>query len=209
MTHSLFEVLASNGNFNWYAWVILPLIIFVARIFDVTLGTLRIIFVARGKRNLAPVLGFFEVLIWIVVISQLVQNLEAFTAYIGYAAGFAAGNYVGMWLEDKMALGTYMMRMITSEDVTELVCRLRDGGYGVTRVEGEGSKGKVNLIYTVVKRRNMEQVLAIIHAIKPNAFVSMEEIRSTEKGVFPTGMVAQSRGFLWRKSNFLLSKTSS
>jgi uncharacterized protein YebE (UPF0316 family) len=200
MTHSLFEVLASNGNFNWYAWVILPLIIFVARIFDVTLGTLRIIFVARGKRNLAPVLGFFEVLIWIVVISQLVQNLEAFTAYIGYAAGFAAGNYVGMWLEDKMALGTYMMRMITSEDVTELVCRLRDGGYGVTRVEGEGSKGKVNLIYTVVKRRNMEQVLAIIHAIKPNAFVSMEEIRSTEKGVFPTGMVAQSRGFLWRKS---------
>jgi uncharacterized protein YebE (UPF0316 family) len=200
MTHSLFEVLASNGNFNWYAWVILPLIIFVARIFDVTLGTLRIIFVARGKRNLAPVLGFFEVLIWIVVISQLVQNLEAFTAYIGYAAGFAAGNYVEMWLEDKMALGTYMMRMITSEDVTELVCRLRDGGYGVTRVEGEGSKGKVNLIYTVVKRRNMEQVLAIIHAIKPNAFVSMEEIRSTEKGVFPTGMVAQSRGFLWRKS---------
>jgi uncharacterized protein YebE (UPF0316 family) len=200
MTHSLFEVLASNGNFNWYAWVILPLIIFVARIFDVTLATLRIIFVARGKRNLAPVLGFFEVLIWLVVISQLVQNLEAFTAYIGYAAGFAAGNYVGMWLEDKMALGTYMMRMITSEDVTELVCRLRDGGYGVTRVEGEGSKGKVNLIYTVVKRRNMEQVLAIIHAIKPNAFVSMEEIRSTEKGVFPTGMVAQSRGFLWRKS---------
>jgi uncharacterized protein YebE (UPF0316 family) len=128
--------LVGSGAFNWYAWVILPLIIFIARIFDVTLGTLRIIFVSRGKRNLAPILGFFEVFIWIVVISQLVQNLESFTAYIGYAAGFAAGNYVGMWLEDKLALGTYILRMITSEDITELVSRLREAGYGVTRVEG-------------------------------------------------------------------------
>ena len=90
MSELFLENLSANG-FNWYAWVVLPLIIFIARIFDVTLGTIRIIFVARGKRNLAPVLGFFEVLIWIVVISQLVQNLESFTAYIGYAAGFAAG----------------------------------------------------------------------------------------------------------------------
>lgn len=200
MTHSLFEVLASTGNFNWYAWVILPLIIFAARIFDVTLGTLRIIFVSRGKRNLAPILGFFEVLIWIVVISQLVQNLESFTAYIGYAAGFAAGNYVGMWLEDKLALGTYILRMITSDDVSEIVSRLRDAGFGVTRVEGEGAKGRVNLIYTVVKRRNVEQVLAVIHEIKPNAFVSIEEIRSTEKGVFPTVAGTQGSSLFTRKA---------
>ena len=200
MTLSLLEVLNAAGGFDWYAWVILPLIIFAARIFDVTLGTLRIIFVSRGKRNLAPVLGFFEVLIWIVVISQLVQNLDSVTAYVGYAAGFAAGNYIGMWLEDKLALGTYILRMITAEEVGELVGRLRDAGYGVTRVEGEGTKGRVHLVYTVVKRRNVEQVLAIIHEVKPNAFVSMEEIRSSEKGVFPTGMVAQTRGSLWRKS---------
>lgn len=200
MALALLENLASSTGFDWYAWVILPLIIFAARIFDVTLGTLRIIFVSRGKRNLAPVLGFFEVLIWIVVISQLVQNLDSITAYIGYAAGFAAGNYIGMWLEDKLALGTYILRMITAEEVGELVGRLRDAGYGVTCVEGEGTKGRVHLVYTVVKRRNVEQVLAIIHEVKPNAFVSMEEIRSSEKGVFPTGMVAQTRGSLWRKS---------
>lgn len=199
MENTLFDVVATS-SFNWYAWVILPLIIFVARIFDVTLGTLRIIFVSRGKRNLAPLLGFFEVLIWIVVISQLVQNLEAFTAYIGYAAGFAAGNYVGMWLEDKLALGTYMMRMITSDDVSGIISRLREAGYGVTRVEGEGSKGSVNLIYTVVKRRNVEQVLAIIHELKPNAFVSMEEIRSTEKGVFPMAAATHGSGLFTRKS---------
>ncbi len=199
MTELFLENLSTNG-FDWYAWVILPLIIFIARIFDVTLGTIRIIFVSRGKRNLAPVLGFFEVLIWIVVISQLVQNLESFTAYIGYAAGFAAGNYVGMWLEDKLALGTYILRMITAEDTVEMVTRLSKAGFGVTRVEGEGTKGKVNLIYTVVKRKNVDQVLAIIHEFMPNAFVSIEEVRSTEKGVFPSGMVAQTRGSLWRKS---------
>jgi uncharacterized protein YebE (UPF0316 family) len=192
MTHSLYEILAASGDFNWYAWVILPLIIFTARIFDVTLGTLRIIFVARGKRNLAPILGFFEVFIWIVVISQLVRNIESFTAYIGYAAGFAAGNYVGMWLEDKMALGTYILRLISSDDPADLVSRLRDAGYGVTRVEGEGTKGRVHLIYTIVKRRNVANVLAIIHEVKPNAFISMEEVRSTEKGVFPS--VAATRG---------------
>lgn len=199
MTGILLDNLAATG-FNWYAWVFLPLIIFVARIFDVTLGTIRIIFVSRGKRNLAPVLGFFEVLIWIVVISQLVQNLDSVTAYIGYAAGFAAGNYIGMWMEDKLALGTYMLQMITAEDTGELISRLSDAGFGVTAVEGEGTKGKVHLVYTVVKRRNVEQVLAIIHELKPNVFVSIEEVRSTEKGVFPAGIAAQARGSLWRKS---------
>jgi len=199
MTGIILDNLAATG-FNWYAWVILPLIIFAARIFDVTLGTIRIIFVSRGKRNLAPVLGFFEVLIWIVVISQLVQNLDSITAYIGYAAGFAAGNYIGMWLEDKLALGTYMLQMITAEDTGELISRLSDAGFGVTAVEGEGTKGKVHLVYTVVKRRNVEQVLAIIHELKPNVFVSIEEVRSTEKGVFPSGIAAQARGSMWRKS---------
>lgn len=194
------NITANSAGFDWYAWVILPLIIFVARIFDVTLGTLRIIFVARGKRNLAPLLGFFEVLIWIVVISQLVQNLESATAYIGYAAGFAAGNYFGMWLEDKLALGTYILRLITTEEPVELVQRLRDAGFGVTTVEGEGKTGAVHLIYTFVKRRDVEQVLTVIHEVKPNAFVSMEEVRSTEKGIFPSGLAAQARGSLWRKS---------
>lgn len=198
--NAFLHITAEAAGFNWYAWVVLPLIIFVARIFDVTLGTLRIIFVARGKRNLAPILGFFEVLIWIVVISQLVQNLESATAYIGYAAGFAAGNYFGMWLEDKLALGTYILRLITAEEPGELVRRLRAAGFGVTTVAGEGKTGTVQLIYTFVKRRDVESVLSIIHELKPNAFVSMEEVRSTEKGIFPSGMAAQARGSLLRKS---------
>lgn len=199
MLSSIFSIIPTE-SFNWYAWVVLPLIIFAARIFDVTLGTLRIIFVARGKRNVAPLLGFFEVLIWIVVISQLVQNLESPTAYIGYAAGFAAGNYIGMVLEDKLALGTYVIRLITAEDPAEMISRLREMGFGVTNVRGEGKTGEVHMIYAIVKRRDVDQVLAVVHEMKPNAFVSIEEVRSTEKGIFPIGLAAQARGSLLRKS---------
>ncbi|TLN28429.1 DUF2179 domain-containing protein [bacterium] len=106
------SILPAVSPDHLYAWVILPIIIFFARVCDVTLGTIRIIFVSRGKRNIAPLLGFFEVLIWIVVIGQLVQHLQSVTSYLGYAAGFAVGNFVGMYIEDHLALGTLIVRAI-------------------------------------------------------------------------------------------------
>lgn len=192
--------LSSPGSFDWYAWVILPGLIFLARVCDVTLGTLRIIFISRGRRSLAPLLGFFEVLIWIVVIGQLVQNLHSVSAYLCYAGGFAAGNFVGMWLEDRMALGTYILRIIISDDGETLVQKIHESGFGVTRVEGQGSTGPVNLIYTIVKRRDVNNVLSIIHERVPNAFVTIEEVRSTEKGIFRESMLNKSIGFFGRKS---------
>jgi uncharacterized protein YebE (UPF0316 family) len=176
----------SASSFDWYAWVLLPIIVFFARICDVTLGTIRIIFVSRGLRKYAPFLGFFEVLIWIVVIGQLVQHLSSITAYIGYAAGFATGNFVGMWIEDRLALGTYMLRVMISGSGEKLVKAIHDVGFGVTQVDGMGSLGPVKLIYTVVKRKDVDKVMAIIHKVNPNAFVTMEEIRTYEKGIFPT-----------------------
>ncbi len=175
-----------NGvAFDWYAWVGLPLIIFVARIFDVTLGTVRIILVSRGRRKLAPILGFFEVLIWIVVVGQLVQNLQSVTSYLGYAAGFAAGNFVGMLLEDKIALGSVIVRTIVAQHGVELAQELHDQGYGVTSVEGVGANGPVCLVYTTVRRKDLPSVMAIIHRICPKAFCTVEDVRSTEAGIFP------------------------
>jgi hypothetical protein len=101
-----------------YAWVVLPILIFLARVIDVSLGTLRIIFIARGRRKLAPLLGFFEVLIWIVVVSQVMQNLHSPLSFIAYAAGFATGNYVGMWIEDKLAIGTLIVRVIVPQEAS-------------------------------------------------------------------------------------------
>lgn len=188
------EVLTST--FNWYAWVILPIIVFLARICDVTLGTIRIIFVARGRRNLAPLLGFFEVLIWIVVIGQLVQNLDSIPAYLGYAGGFAAGNYVGLWLEDRLALGTYIVRIMTPGGGEQLAEKIHMAGFGVTTVAGKGSIGPVTLLYTVVKRKSISQLLEIVHQNLPGAFVTMEEVRSTERGIFPVNL-AQDRSILF------------
>ena len=168
-----------------YAWIILPVIVFGARVLDVSLGTLRIIFIARGRRRLAPLLGFFEVLIWIVVVSQVIQNLHSPLAFIAYAAGFATGNYVGMWIEDKLAIGTLVVRVIVPQDATQLVTQLQAAGFGVTRVDAHGSTGQVTLIYTIVKRKDLPDVMTIIQAAYPKAFTSVEEVRSIHEGIFP------------------------
>lgn len=199
MDSFVFQISASS-SFNWYAWVILPIIVFLARVCDVTLGTLRIIFVSRGKRNLAPVLGFFEVLIWIVVIGQLVQNLHSVTAYIAYAGGFAAGNFVGLWLEDRLAIGTYILRVITPENGQALAEKIHNAGFGVTQVEGKGAVTDVTLLYTIVKRKHVNRVMAIIHDNVPGAFVTVEEVISSEKGVFPEKVVEDKFTFFGRKS---------
>ncbi len=172
-------------NSNAYAWIILPLLVFGARVLDVSLGTLRIIFVARGRRKLAPLLGFFEVLIWIVVVSQVIQNLHSPLAFIAYAAGFATGNYVGMRIEDKLAIGTLVVRVIVPQEASQLMTQLHDAGYGVTSIDARGSTGQVTLIYTVVKRKDLYDVMTIIQNTYPKAFTSVEEVRSTQEGIFP------------------------
>ncbi|HEX2981732.1 MAG TPA: DUF2179 domain-containing protein [Anaerolineaceae bacterium] len=171
---------------DFYSWVVLPIIIFFARISDVTIGTVRIIFVARGKRRVAPLLGFFEVLIWIVVIGQLVQHLQSATSYIGYAAGFAAGNYIGMLVEERLAIGTLIVRTILDSGGDEVMQLLHDAGYGVTIVDGQGATGPVKLVYTVVKRKHLKDVIRIIHSVHPKAFVSIEDLRASEEGIFPS-----------------------
>lgn len=171
-------------TFDWYAWVILPFIVFFARVADVTLGTLRIIFTSRGKRNLAPVLGFVEVFIWIVVVGQIVKNAHSLTAYIGYAAGFATGTYIGMLIEERMAMGTLILRIILSKGSDELTAALRTAGFGVTSVNGEGGQGAVKLLCTIVQRKKLNIVTGIIHEICPGAFFSVEEVRSSEMGIF-------------------------
>ena len=185
-------------NFDLYSWLILPLLIFFARIIDVTLGTLRIIFISRGRKYLAPLLGFVEVLIWVAVISQLVRGANNLVAYLAYAAGFAAGNFIGMFIEDKLAIGTLIIRVIIQNHAEELVTNLHTAGFGVTSVDAKGASGAVNLIYTIVRRRDLAEVIRIIHHEHPNAFVSIEEARSTREGIFPVRS-SRTNGLPWRK----------
>jgi uncharacterized protein YebE (UPF0316 family) len=188
-------------TFDWYVWVILPLLIFFARITDVTLGTLRIIFTTRGKKHIAPLLGFVEVFIWVSVISEITKGAHNLVAYLAYAGGFAVGNYVGMYIEDKLAIGMLVVRAIVPDHIQGLTERLHDKGYGVTSVKAQGSFGSVKLVYTVVMRRNLPEVARIIQEIYPNAFFTVEELRSSEHGVFPPSYSSHTRDtFFGRKS---------
>jgi uncharacterized protein YebE (UPF0316 family) len=168
-----------------FSYVILPLLIFCARICDVSIGTMRIIFVSKGKRNIAPLLGFFEVLIWIIVVSRVMQNLDNYVNYVAYAAGFATGNFVGMLIEERLAVGVQLIRVITHQQGPELVRLLNSEGFGATVVEAQGAREKVALIYTIVPRNDLAQVIGIINGFNPRVFYTIEDVRATSEGIFP------------------------
>ena len=188
-----FIVASESALFDsWvFSLIVVPVLIFGARILDVSIGSIRVIFLARGKK-LAALLGFFEVLIWLVVITQIMQNLNNPISYIAYAAGFAMGTLVGIHLEGKMALGTLLVRVITGRDADELVDHLRSAGYGVTSVDAHGVGGRVQLIYTIIQRKNLRDVIDIITARHPKAFLSVEEVQLASQGVFPVSAARRS-----------------
>ena len=175
---------SSFFNSDAFTYGILPLLIFLARICDVSIGTMRIIFVSKGKKNIAPFLGFFEVLIWIIAISKIMQNLDNYLNYVAYAAGFATGNFVGMIIEERLAIGIQMIRVFISENGMELVKTLNSNGFGATTVEAHGAKEKVHLVYTIVHRNEMEKVLEVINAFNPRAFYTIEDVKAVNEGIF-------------------------
>jgi uncharacterized protein YebE (UPF0316 family) len=168
-----------------FTFVLLPLLIFLARIFDVTFGTIRIIFIARGHKYLAPLIGFFEILIWLVAIGKIMQNLNNVFCYIAYAGGFAAGTLIGICIEEKLAMGTLVIQIVTRKNATELIENLRATGYGITSIPAEGTTGRVHIIYTVIKRSDLDDVVEIIKQLNPKAFYSIEDVRFVSKAAFP------------------------
>ncbi|WP_018479150.1 DUF2179 domain-containing protein [Pontibacter roseus] len=176
-------------------WVIIPLLIFLARICDVTLGTLRIVFIARGDKLIAPLLGFLEVLIWLVAITQVMQNLGNFASYFAWAAGFATGNFLGLRIEQKLALGQMVVRVITVESADALIERLAGRGYRLTSVDAKGTRGKVNLLFMIVKRKKLKEVVGIIRDYNPNAFYSIEDVRSVSETQIPEEEVERKIAF--------------
>jgi uncharacterized protein YebE (UPF0316 family) len=168
-----------------FSYGLLPLLIFLARICDVSIGTMRIIFVSKGKRNIAPFLGFFEVLIWIVAVSKIMQNLDNYINYVAYAAGFATGNFVGMLIEERLAVGIQMIRVITQQGGADLMQTLNSKGFGATCVEARGAKDNVQLVYTIVQRNDLRNVLEIINRFNPGVFYTIEDVRATNEGIFP------------------------
>jgi uncharacterized protein YebE (UPF0316 family) len=169
-----------------FSWVVLPLLIFCARICDVTIGTIRILLLARGHKLLVPFLGFIEVMIWLLAVRQVLLGMDNFVTYIAFAAGFATGNFVGMKIEEKLAVGLEAIRVITRKDATELFEHLKQQGYGVTCIDAQGATGKVNILFMIVDRCQHRKVIAMIKKFNPKAFYSVEDVKAvSESGVFP------------------------
>ena len=172
-------------NSGFYIWIVLPFLIFLARVLDVSFGTVRVIFISRGFKYLSPLIGFFEILIWLLAIGQIMKNLSNPACYIAYAGGFAMGNYVGIQIADKLSLGIVLIRVITEKDASQLVELLKSADYGVTSVDGHGTTGQVKVIFTVVPRKKIKQVANLIKKFNPKAFYTIEEVGFVEKGIFP------------------------
>lgn len=169
---------------NLYTYLVLPLLIVVARIIDVSLGTLKIMFISRGNRTLAPILGFFEMIIWLLAVTRIFANLDNWLCYIAYAVGFSLGSYIGIKIEEKLAIGVELIRIITRKDASQLILELRKKGYGVTAIQAEGSQGEVGILYSVINRRNLPDFVSAIKEFNPNAFYTIEDIRFVSQHVF-------------------------
>ncbi|MCE5185672.1 MAG: DUF2179 domain-containing protein [Planctomycetaceae bacterium] len=176
----MFDWIESHPAF--FAWAILPLMIYLARICDVTLGTGRTFFVSRGYKKLAAVAGFWEVLIWLIVIGQIMKNLTNPMCYIAYAAGYSTGVFVGMTLIEKLSLGVMLVRILTHENADALIDAIKARRYGITTTDGAGALGPMKIILTIVPRRAVADVVAILKTHNPNAFYSIEEISEVSKG---------------------------
>ncbi len=165
----------------------LPVFIFLAEVCVVTISTMRTIFVARGMKFLAPLLGMFEVSIWLFAIGEVMKHLNDWRCSAAFAGGFTLGNFLGILLEEKLALGSVGVHMITHRDASRLIDALRSADYGVTHIEAEGATGPVQVVYTVVKRKELERVLSIARRFHPNVFYSVDDLHSAAAGVAPLG----------------------
>lgn len=184
-----------------YTWVILPLLIFLARVVDMSMDTVRILFIAKRLKYLAPVIGFFEILVWLMAMKQVMQNLNNIGYMLAYAAGFATGNFVGMYIEQILSIGKVIIRII-GKDCDGLIDILRAVGCGVTSIDAQGLNGDVKIIFSIINRSDAESVITKIREFNPQAFYSVEEVSSASHEV-TYGDIALKRR---RLINLLLPK---
>jgi uncharacterized protein YebE (UPF0316 family) len=171
---------------NTFSFIILPLLIFLARICDVSINTIRIIYMLGGRRFTATLLGFFEAFIWLLVIREIFKHLDNWLCYVAYPGGFATGIFVGMIIEERIAYGKVIVRIITRKEVNVLIQYLHTQQFRFTKVEAEGPDGKENLVFTVLERERLDELLNKLKELIPTAFYTIEKVKAAaESGVLP------------------------
>jgi uncharacterized protein YebE (UPF0316 family) len=159
--------------------VVFTAVIFCLRLIDVSLGTVRLLMIGRGQRKIAPLLGFVEVTIWVVAISQIITNLDKIVNVLAYSGGFTAGTLVGMCIEDRLPLGYVGISIFSTTKGKEIARQLRQADYGVTELIGSGQSGIVNLLTTIVPRKDVFQ---LVDQIDPKSFIAVDDMKVVERG---------------------------
>lgn len=157
-------------------------IIFVLRVIGVTLATIRVLIMMRGRKLTSASIGFFEVLVYVLAIGQVVSDLANVWNLIGYSLGFAVGTLVGMWLEEQLAMGFASVRIVSKYKGCALADAIRDAGYGATVEWGQGRSGTVGLVVATVRRKEVDAVCNLADQVDPSAFVTVEEMRTIRGG---------------------------
>jgi uncharacterized protein YebE (UPF0316 family) len=186
-----------------FHWVIMPLLIYCARVTDVSINTLRVIFMLNGRRLPAMMLGFMESLIWLVAIGQILQNVGSALSYVAYAGGFASGIYTGMLIESKLAIGNVMVRVVAERGAQGLIDMLRTAGYRFTCIEASGSRSEVTVVFMVVPRQQLSALLQQIEQADPTAFYTVEGVKhvSDRETLLEGGVPGRGRRSFFR--NFI------
>ncbi len=166
-----------------FSFFFLPLLIFLARILDVSINTIRIIYVLGGRRWTATMLGFVESFVWLMAIRQIFEHLDNWMCYVAYPAGFASGIFVGMMIEERIAYGKVIVRIITRKEVKPLINHLNSLELRYTHVDAQGPDGPENLVFTVLQRERLDGLLEKLKEILPSAFYTVEKVnRAAESG---------------------------
>jgi uncharacterized protein YebE (UPF0316 family) len=162
--------------------ILLGVGIFFARIIDVSMGTLRTISIVHGRTTLAFFLGLFEISLWLLVVSAVLQRIMAEPILaVFFALGFSTGNVIGIKLEQRLAMGHIILRVISRRRGQQMATRLRDAGFAVTTFHGHGRSGAVTQLYMVCRRKDLKRALPLVNAVDPESFYITEQAGAVNK----------------------------
>lgn len=166
------------------------LFIFVARTADVSMATIRMLMVVQGRKLQAAIIGFFEIIIYVVALNQVMGQLDDIGKLLAYALGFATGNYVGCMIEDRMALGTLTAEVILKHNANlDIIDILREEGFGVTVVDGQGKEGEKKVLKIIFKRKKLNDLHKVFDRENHDAFITISDVRLIKGGYFSNQVI--------------------
>jgi uncharacterized protein YebE (UPF0316 family) len=181
MTNDFFSNVLNNEVF---LYVIIPILIFFARIVDQTIGILRILFATKGLKYLVLLAGFFESIIWLLAISQIMKHLDNIYCYIAFASGFAVGNFTGIYIEQRLSIGNVIIRVVFQKDSSTTIKLLKRLNFRITILDAVGMEGDVKMIFATIRRNNLKLFLRILNKNNPTAFYTVEDVKMVKEGYF-------------------------